>query len=273
MPKPKRVLCLMDMAGVGRCSLAVVLPVLAACGVQGCPLPTALYSTHTGGFGVVAQRDNSAWGNKALAHYVQANLDFDAVYVGYLAGEGQFRLAARVLETYSHAFKVVDPALGDNGKTYSGISGGAIQKMRGLCNSANLITPNYTEIALLAGANPAEQLNNSEETARRIRQLAANRSVLATSVPAAKGEMCIAGCMEGGNYFTLPVQLVPQSYPGTGDLFTAAVVGLVLGGATLQQAAAKAASFVEAAARATFEGGGEPRHGVWFEHALPLLGS
>ena len=49
--EPKKVLCIHDLSGVGRCSLAVILPVLSVMGVQPVALPTVVLSTHTGGFG------------------------------------------------------------------------------------------------------------------------------------------------------------------------------------------------------------------------------
>src|SRR5699024_9728956 len=42
MARIKRVAALQDLSCFGRCSLAVVLPVLSAMGVQGCPMPTAV---------------------------------------------------------------------------------------------------------------------------------------------------------------------------------------------------------------------------------------
>ena len=55
--EPKRILCIHDLSGAGRCSLAVILPVLAAMGHQPVALPTAVLSTHTGGFGEYVMRD------------------------------------------------------------------------------------------------------------------------------------------------------------------------------------------------------------------------
>ena len=37
-----------DMAGFGRCSTAVSLPVISVMGVQVCPVPTSILSNHLG---------------------------------------------------------------------------------------------------------------------------------------------------------------------------------------------------------------------------------
>ena len=46
--EPKKILCIHDLSGVGRCSLAVILPVLSVMGLQPVALPTVVLSTHTG---------------------------------------------------------------------------------------------------------------------------------------------------------------------------------------------------------------------------------
>lgn len=273
MQQPKRVLCIMDMAGAGRSSLAVVLPVLAACGVQGCPLPTALFSTHTGGFGTVEEQDTTIWAGRALAHYQEQGISFDAVYTGYLQGEAQFALAQAARRQYPHALHVTDPAMGDHGRCYSKITPQMVKSMQVLCENAGLITPNYTETALLLNLTPDDMPPTEEQLRQRLANLSARgAAVVATSVPLPGGGLCVAGCEAGGTrQYTLPVHVVPQNYPGTGDLFAAALTGLMLRGLSAQQAAVAAGQFVEAAVRATFEGGGEPRQGVWFEPQLPYL--
>ena len=46
----KRVLAVHDISCVGKCSSTVALPVISAAGLECSLLPTALLSTHTGGF-------------------------------------------------------------------------------------------------------------------------------------------------------------------------------------------------------------------------------
>ena len=92
--EPKKVLCIHDLSGVGRCSLAVILPVLSVMGVQPVALPTVVLSTHTGGFGTPARMDGAAYGMAALEHYHDLGLDFACIYTGYLGGEEQ--IASRI---------------------------------------------------------------------------------------------------------------------------------------------------------------------------------
>ena len=107
--EPKKILCIHDLSGVGRCSLAVILPVLSVMGFQPVALPTVVLSTHTGGLGTPARMDGSAYGMAALEHYQTLGLQFDCIYTGYLGGEAQVALAEKAFALWPAAYKVVDP--------------------------------------------------------------------------------------------------------------------------------------------------------------------
>ena len=80
----KKILTIQDISCVGQCSLTVALPILSACGHETCILPTAVLSTHTGGFGrpVVTHLDEGL--NGMWQHWQQQGITFDAIYTGYL---------------------------------------------------------------------------------------------------------------------------------------------------------------------------------------------
>mgnify|MGYP002322440329 CR=1 FL=1 len=147
--EPKKILCIHDLSGMGRCSLAVILPVLSVMGCQPVALPTVVLSTHTGGLGTPARLDGAAYGLAALEHYRELGVEFDCIYTGYLGGEEQVALAEKAFDLWPAARKVVDPVMGDNGKAYSTVTPALIDRMRGLCRQADLILPNATEAALL----------------------------------------------------------------------------------------------------------------------------
>ena len=144
--EPKKVLCIHDLSGVGRCSLAVILPVLSVMGIQPVALPTVVLSTHTGGFGTPARLDGCAYGEAALEHYRELGLSFDCIYTGYLGGEEQAALAEKAFDLWPSAYKVVDPVMGDNGKAYSTVTPAFIDRMRQLCRRADLIPVSYTHL-------------------------------------------------------------------------------------------------------------------------------
>ena len=145
---------------MGRCSLAVILPVLSVMGVQPVALPTVVLSTHTGGFGTPARMDGAAYGMAALEHYHDLGLDFACIYTGYLGGEEQIALAEKAFDLWPAARKIVDPVMGDNGHAYSTVTPAFIDRMRELARRADLILPNATEAALLlqkdAAAGPLD---------------------------------------------------------------------------------------------------------------------
>ena len=152
--EPKKVLCIHDLSGMGRCSLAVILPVLSVMGVQPVALPTVVLSTHTGGLGTPARLDGCAYGEQALEHYHALGVEFDCIYTGYLGGEDQVALAEKAFALWPAAKKIVDPVMGDNGKAYSTVTPALIDRIRALCGAADLILPNYTEAQLLLQQQP-----------------------------------------------------------------------------------------------------------------------
>ena len=136
----KRVLCLEDLACVGRCSLAAALPVISASGVQACCVPTGLFSTHTAGFGAPARAATDDFARAALEHYRSLGLSFDAVLSGYLAGEGQAELVRETFAQNPDALHVVDPAMADGGKMYASLPPQLLPAMASLCEDCLLYT-------------------------------------------------------------------------------------------------------------------------------------
>ena len=239
--EPKKILCIHDLSGVGRCSLAVILPVLSVMGLQPVALPTVVLSTHTGGLGTPARLDGCAYGEAALEHYHALGLDFDCIYTGYLGGEAQVTLAEKAFALWPSAHKVVDPVMGDNGKAYATVTPELISRIRQLCRSANLILPNYTEAQLLLQRTPVD--DPPDDAAAQA--LADELTALAPSA-------------------------VVTGLPGTGDLYGAVLIGSLIQGNALSAAADNAAEFVSLAIQNT-PVGQDTRFGVWFEPLLPRL--
>ena len=266
--EPKKVLCIHDLSGFGRCSLSVILPVLSVMGVQPVALPTVLLSTHTGGFGQPARLDGAAYGQAALQHYHQLGISFDLIYTGYLGGEEQAALAQLAFNLWPQAHKVVDPVLGDGGHAYSTVTPAFIQRMRDLCRQADLILPNCTEVSLLLDA-PLPEGEITPDTAQALADKAASLApnAVVTGLPMGR----YIGCAGGGkDRFVLKKLHLDRNFPGTGDLYGAVLVGSLLQGNALSAAADNAAEFVSLAIQAT-PADQETRCGVWFEPLLPRL--
>ena len=263
---PKTVLCIHDLSTLGRCSTAVIAPVLSVMGHQPAALPTAILSTHTG-FGSPAVQDCQAFGPMALRHYQRLGVEFDCIYSGYLAGAQNQQLVKEAFKLWPSALKVVDPVLGDKGRLYSGMEG-MLEGMRELCRMADIIVPNLTEAALLTGcAYPAADPTEEELAALKEGLCGICPQALITGVPMGR-DLVSVGC--GKQEFIVRKQALNRSYPGTGDLFGAVLTGSLLRGNALSAAADAAAGFVVDAIRHT-DPGSDPAYGVWFEPILSKL--
>ena len=149
----KRIAAIHDISGFGKCSLTVALPVVSATGVECSCIPTALLSTHTGEFTGWTRRDLTDQMLPIARHWHQLGIRFDGVYSGYLASPAQERVLEEVygLIAGEGTLIVCDPAMADNGSYYTGFGHDMRDTFRRLCARADVITPNITEAALLAG--------------------------------------------------------------------------------------------------------------------------
>lgn len=268
-----RVAAIHDISGFGRCSLSVISPVLSAMGVQVCPIPTAVLSTHTGGLGEVVIRDLTDFLLPCLRHYESLELQFSSIYTGYLNSVEQIDHCLRFFDAFPTALKVVDPVMGDHGSPYKTCTAPLRSRMKELAARADLITPNPTEASILLG-----QEYNHTYTTQQLRSALCRlsemgpRYVVVTGVKSADGAMINAGFdRDRSTYWKVKCDYVPVSYPGTGDLFAAVMVGAMVSGDSLPIAMERATRFLELAIKTTFSYGTDRRYGVLFEKCLPYL--
>lgn len=270
----RKVAAIHDLSCFGRCSLAVILPVLSVMGVQGCPLPGTVLSTHTGGFGAVSRTDLTGQVEGTLEHWKRLGLTFDGIYTGYMASVEQIHQAVQAVECLAapQAQVVVDPVLGDHGKLYTSMTPEMAQAMAQLCTHAHVITPNLTEAAILLGLAPDALLGaRGADVAVELSQQG-ERSVVVTGVTPEEGYTGAAWFdhTTGQSGTTVAVR-APGDYPGTGDLFSAVLTGGLMMGESLERAVGRAAHFISRCASYTTALGGDVREGVLFEPLLPLL--
>lgn len=265
----KRVLVIQDISCVGQCSMTVALPILSACGHETCILPTALLSTHTGGFGKprVIHFDDALEG--IWRHWQENGICFDAILVGYLGSEKAVAVAGEIMEKLlaPGGITIVDPAFADHGKRYSGLSEEYARAMEDLCRRADIILPNITEAALFSGMEFREKPNR--DYVNRLLDALNHPRVILTGAGCREGETGVA-VRDGGerSHYNHPRR--EQNFHGTGDMFAAAFTGALLQGKTLLQSVKIGADFVCCAIDRTMKG---PAHwyGVKFEEALPEL--
>lgn len=267
----KRILTVQDISCLGQCSMTVALPILSACGVETCVLPSAVLSTHTGGFGRPAIRDLTEDIPGICAHWKENGITFDAIYTGYLGSTRQIGLVEEILDTLlaPGGITFVDPAFADHGKLYSGFDGAYVEAMKGLCARADVVIPNVTESCMLTGFSYVEEPTAEEAEARlRAMQALGCCSVVLTGV--GKPGMTGTAVLSGEEIHWHSHEKIDKNYHGTGDIFASALVGHMMRGRSLQAAAAAAGEFTKRCIRNTYE---DPAHwyGVKFETALPEL--
>lgn len=272
--RPARCAAVHDLSGLGRCSLSVILPAMSVMGVQVCPLPTAVLSTHTGGFGTPARRDLTDYLTEALAHYRTLGLPMECVYTGYLGSVAQVALCQGLFAEWPAAMKVVDPVMGDHGKLYHGFTPDLVQGIRELATHADVITPNLTEAALLLGEEP----NTAPLSLGQARSLLARLSALGPGVVVITGAALTTGeyanlCYdrERGGYWKSVSEYLPVRYPGTGDLFAAVLTAGLMQGDSPAMAMDRATRYVEITVKTTFGYGADSREGVMLERTLGWL--
>ena len=149
----KNVLAVHDISCIGRCSLTVALPILSSFGVETRLLPTALLSTHTGGFTGFTYLDLTDEMQKIMSAWQPLNLQFDGIYSGFMASGQQIDVLKNLISDYKTADNqvVIDPVMADNGQLYSVFDQAFVAKMAELIPFADVLTPNITEACLLTG--------------------------------------------------------------------------------------------------------------------------
>jgi pyridoxine kinase len=273
-PRQKRILLINDLSCFGKCSLTVSLPVFAACGIEAVPLPTALLSTHTGGFPLPYILPLGEQMDAIATHWQQIGLRFDAIYSGYLCGEEQIEVVERIFDRFAdeNTLCVVDPVMGDGGKLYHGFDLSFAARMRHLCTRADIITPNATEAALLTGCDVADMT----DTATQRRVLAAlstlgPRAVALTGAVRADGTVGYL-CCEGERVFDdIRHRHYDRPLHGCGDVFASALCCALLRGKATEQAVRIAADFTLHCIEQTV--GDAPAHwyGLRYEAGLSYL--
>lgn len=277
----KNILAIHDLSCFGRCALTVVIPTLSVMSHQLTPLPTALLSTHTGGFEGMNFIDLSDSMSKNFEHMTESGAHFDAVYSGFLGSEEQIDTVAGIIKSCAHAFICVDPVMGDDGKLYQTYTLQMKNRMSELCHLADLITPNLTEAAFLLGEEYKDTSDMSCSEASLFAKELCGRlykefkcpyiAVTGVKYKSDKTEYIGTAILSGAGFDFITREHVGTSYPGTGDIFASVLLGSMLQNKSFLESADLASGFIKALAEDTYREGTPVRNGVMLERNLHLL--
>lgn len=276
----KKVAAIHDLSGFGRSSLTSIIPILSSMKVQVCPVPTAVLSSHTGGFEGYSFLDLTDYMEQHIAHWKSLNLEFDCIYSGFLGSPKQMKIVADFIDFFGHKnnLTVIDPVLGDNGKLYGTMNNEMVEEMKKLISKADIITPNFTEVTFLLNKPYKKEISESEIKEWLV-ELAnmGPKIVIATSVPdenshkADRKTNVIAYDKENDVFWKVSCKYIPASYPGTGDAYTSVVIGSLLQGDSLPIAIERGVQFITQCILASYGFKYPNREGVLLERMLDVL--
>ena len=242
----KRVLTIQDISCIGQCSLTVALPIISACGVETCIVPSAVLSSHTGGFKSFSFRDLTEDMTEIRKHWVNNEIKFDAIYTGYLGSKKQISYVEDFFKETANesCMKIVDPAMADHGKLYVGFDDEFVEAMKSLCVKADYILPNITEACLLTGTEYKEVYDRDfvDELLMKLRDMGC-KNIIFTGISYAPEETGIV-IFEDGEYSYYQHEKLEKSCHGTGDIYASAFTGSLMRGKRVKEAAKIAADFV-----------------------------
>lgn len=280
----KKIALINDLSGFGKCSLTAAIPVISVLGIQACPLPTAILSAQTG-FPDYYCDDYTDRMNHFTDKWEAMQESFDGIYSGYLGSAAQMHNVLYFLEKFqtSDTLYLADPVMGDNGQRIRIFTQELLDCMRELTRHANVITPNLTELCLLADvdydaltsrASDADYLIFIEDIARGLLSRAhAEQTVVITGIvrklPGQSFVGNLAVTSDDSYYVETPYQ--GESFSGTGDLFASVIMGCLINGLTIGEAMQKAVRFLSPAIEEASHDKTSQNHGIPFEKYLRYL--
>lgn len=271
----KRIVTVQDISCVGKCSLTVALPIISAMGTEAAVLPTAVLSTHTmfKGFTFCDLTDEI---EPISSHWKKENMDFDAVYTGYLGSARQIALTKDLISKFKgdNTLVLVDPAMADGGRMYTGFEKSFALEMATLCSVADIIVPNLTEASFMLGEEYVAEGYDEEYIKGMLKKLTALgcKTAVITGVSFEKDKLGVMSYdSESGEYFSYFRERIPESFHGTGDVFASTFLGALMRERSIGDSLKIATDFTVECIKATLGNPKERKYGVNFEEEIPYL--
>ena len=262
-----------DISGFGRCSVAVSLPIISQMKIQCCPVPTSIFSNHTG-FSHYFFDDYTDRMPEYIDHWKKLDLRFKGILTGFLGSLRQIELVKNFIRDFKdeNTKVIIDPVMGDNGKPYSTYTEEMCQAMKELVTYADVITPNLTEACILTDTEyrPDEfSVNDYYEIIGRLAKTGADKIVIS----GVSKDKYIWNVIKEDNKepHIFKQKRAGRERSGTGDIFSAIIAADCVHNVDFTTSVKKASGFVRKCIVATEKFDIPPTDGVCFEEMLHTL--
>ncbi len=272
MEAQKKIAVINDFCGFGRCSLAVALPIISATGIQCCPLPTSVFSNHTG-YDSFYYTDFTCHMKAYAQQWEKLGLHFDGILTGFLGSEEQIDLVCDFMKRFKepNTVTVVDPVMGDDGTLYATYSPRLAGRMGELLQYADILTPNFTEACILTGRDYVPQPGEAllTEICKELQDRGPKEIVISGLERGEDLENFIFS--QDGSYRVIREHKTGPCRAGTGDVFASLLGAQAVKGIDLATAVKNASAFIAKALRRTMERQVPEPDGICFEEFLQEL--
>ncbi len=268
----RKIAVINDFCGFGRCSLAASIPIISAMKLQCCPLPTSVFSNHTG-YERFFYTDYTAHMNAYMDEWKALDLRFEGILTGFLGSPAQIDIVKRFFELFAteRTVTVIDPVMGDYGKLYPTYAPALADAMKTLVPYADILTPNLTEACLLTDT-PYDPTMDEDALYALCEQLAALGPKKIVISGLERGEDLDNFVYEEGRApFVHREHKVGPCRSGTGDVFSSMLTADTVNGVPLSDAVVHASTFIAKVLRRTMELELPKTDGLCFEEFLTEL--
>ena len=267
--RQKKIAVINDFTGFGRCSISASMPIISAMKIQCCPLPTSIFSNHTG-FDSFFYTEYTEHMNAYMDEWKKLDLQFAGILTGFLGSPEQIGIVKRFLGMFKtkETITVIDPVMGDYGNLYPTYSPLLAEQMSSLVPYADILTPNLTEACILTGTEYKADMNESEltEICKKLCEMGPKKIVVSGLERGDNLENFIFE--DGKKPQTIIEHKVGPFRSGTGDVFSTIIAADAVNGIEFADSVLHASSFVAKVLRRTVELDLPKTDGICFEEFL-----
>ena len=268
----KKIAVINDFSGFGRCSIAVALPILSVMKVQCCPLPTSIFSNHTG-FPSYFFEDYTSRMVPYMQEWKKLDLHFNGICSGFLGSKEQIEIVKKFFKEFKteETQIIVDPVMGDYGKPYPTYTEEMCGEMKKLVEFADILTPNVTEACVLTDTPYKEKwkIEEIQEMAEKIHKMGPKKITITGIV---QGGFIANFCYEEWQQpKVLRTHKEGTQRSGTGDIFASIIAADAVNGVPFYKSVKKASDFIKKCIIRSQELDIPLTDGVCFEEVLGKL--